>query len=302
MEITIKDSKCFTELNEGLWQKIGQTSNRHAELMTMLTQSTSSAHLFLSLNVEDSCLEIAWEDIQQVCRLFWDFPELINVLQRNREGRNPKKKIEPYSFNMNEAKKSNSHPLLNVQSSLKHAIEPEEYDIYYALFNRTDEQKQSLDWFPVWIAVCICEFENKINKELNNGEDLVELETVQNEIISKICVPLGKLLDFELREIQRIDRLMSKAQKGGQRSRRNSAMASALNTVKEDKALLIYLDGVKSKPRSLAERLKVKGMVIDFEEGNEGYIRFANAEDGDEVGWKSYLNAVSKLFPKKKSK
>lgn len=297
MKITIKDSKCFTELNEGLWQKIGQTSNRHAELMMMLAKSTSSAHLFLSLNVEDLCLEIVWEDIQQVCRLFWDFPELINVLQRNREGRNPKKKIEPYPFNMNEAKKSNNNPLSNVQSSLKHAIGPQEYDIYCALFNRTNEQKKSFDWFPVWIAVCLCEFENKINKELNNGEDLVELETLQNEIIAKICVPLGKLLDFELREIQRIDRLMSKAQKGGETSKKGSVMTSALLSLKDDKDTFISLKSASSKPRRLAERLQAKGIVVDYEEGK--HIEFCYLGKSDEFTWASYSNTVSRLFSKK---
>ena len=297
MKITIKDSKCFTELNEGLWQKIGQTSNRHAELMMMLAKSTSSAHLFLSLNVEDLCLEIVWEDIQQVCRLFWDFPELINVLQRNREGRNPKKKIEPYPFNMNEAKKSNNNPLSNVQSSLKHAIGPQEYDIYCALFNRTNEQKKSFDWFPVWIAVCLCEFENKINKELNNGEDLVELETVQNEIISKICVPLGKLLDFELREIKRVNRSIFESSKGGRNSKSSGVMKSALLLIKNDAQVLSQLNNSdETQPKVIATILQNRGVVDDFVEND--MIDFTN--DNKSKKWSTFVKEVSITFSKKK--
>lgn len=298
MKVTIRDSGCFTELKEGLWQKIGQTSDKHAALMTMLNKATLSAHGFLLLNVEDSCLKVVWEEIERVCQLFWDFPELIAVLQQNREGRNPKKKIEPYPLNLNEAKKAGHKLFPNVQSSLSYLIEPKDYEVYCALFTRTGDFKEPIDWFPVWIAACICEFENKINAELNNDTDLVELEAIQHQVIAKLCAPLGELLDFELREINRVGKLISKAQKGGETSKKRSVMTSALDSLKDDKDTLNFLKSASSKPRSLAERLQAKGIVTNFEEGKEGVIEFCYLGRSDEFSWPSYCNKVSQYFGK----
>lgn len=297
MKVTIRDFEGFIELKEELWQKIGRTSDKHADLMSMLDKATLSAHSFLALNVEDSCLKVVWEEIEQVCQLFWDFPELIAVLQQNREGRNPKKKIEPYPLNLNEAQKAGHQLVMNVQSSLSYLIEPKDYEVYCALFTRTGDSKEIIDWFPVWIAACICEFQNKINTELNNGADLIELEAIQDQVIAKLCTPLGKLLDFEIRERRRVNGLISKAKKGGQTSKKQSVMTSALDSLKDDKDTLNFLKSASSRSRSLAERLQAKGIVNDFEEGMS--IEFCYLDKSDEFTWRAYCNAVSRYFPKK---
>lgn len=298
MKITIRDSGCFIGLKEGLWQKIGQKGGKHAELMLKLDKAMLPAHGFLVESLEDCCLKLVFKEIDRVCQLFWDLPELVSVLRQNREGRRLRKKIEPYPMNMDEARKINNHPFPNVQSLLSYAIKAEDYEIYCALLTRTGGNKDPLDWFPVWIAACICELENKINTQLNNGTDLIELEASQHNIIEKICAPLGELFDFELREIKRIEMLMSTSQKGGQSSKRQSVMASAIDSVKADEPLLKYLNHAKSKPRCLAGKLKERGLVTRYEEGKGGYITFNYKGKEDEFAWESYKNSVSKIFRK----
>jgi len=159
----IRDSKCFISLNDGLWQQIGQKSQKHAELMSMLDSADLSGYGFMMNRVPIEIYERLMDEANKVCELLWNIPDLISVLGENREGRKPRGGVEIFKKEV-------------VERKVHYQLKDDDYEIYQALFNRTPSNGYMDDWFPVWIAACICIFENKIYDALNQGADLVELD------------------------------------------------------------------------------------------------------------------------------
>jgi hypothetical protein len=284
----IRDSKCFISLNDGLWQQIGQKSQKHAELMRILDSANLSAHGFLMTYVPTEIYERLMDEAKTVCELLWNVPQLINVLSENREGRKPKAGVKPFLKNV-------------IERKVNYQLESADYDVYQALFNRTPPNGHMDDWFPVWIAACICVFENKIHDALNQGTDLVELEDEQNSVISKIVRPLDELLRFEVRESKKACDKLEASKKGGGKSRKQSVMKSALAHLKSQSGDCVIAEIKKSdcpQAQVVAAILQSQNIVDDYLV--DEYIDFTH--DEAKRKWSSFDKEVSKTFGKNSGK
>ncbi len=283
----IRDSKCFISLNDGLWQQIGQKSQKHAELIKILDSANRSAHGFMMNHVPTEIYERLMDEAKTVCELFWNVPQLINVLSENREGRKPKAGVKPFLKNV-------------IERKVNYQIENADYEVYQALFNRTPSNGHMDDWFPVWIAACICVFENKIHDALNQGADLVELEDEQNSVISKIVRPLDELLRFEVRESKKACDKLEASKKGGGESRKQSVMKSALAYLKSQSGEVMQAIKDSDLPQAqvVAATLMSLNIVDDYLVGE--YIDFTS--DEAKRKWSTFDKEVSKTFGKKSGK
>ncbi|MFV7773403.1 hypothetical protein [Shewanella algae] len=279
----IRDSKCFISLNDGLWQQIGQKSQKHAELMRILDSANLSAHGFLMTYVPTEIYERLMDEAKTVCELLWNVPQLINVLSENREGRKPKAGVKPFLKNV-------------VERKINYQLESADYEVYQALFNRTPSNGHMDDWFPVWIAACICVFENKIHDALNQGVDLVVLESEQHSAIDKIMRPLDELLRFEIREWDKAHKKLEEARKAGATSpKQKSSVTDKIATVLDNQVLVDRIKGShRARPHEIALILEEKGVVERFILGES--IDFADEET---KAWRTFGNCISKLWNEK---
>ncbi|TVP10236.1 hypothetical protein [Shewanella sp. MSW] len=277
----IRDSKCFISLNDGLWQQIGQKSQKHAELMRILDSANFSAHGFMMNHVPIEIYERLMDEAKTVCELFWNVPQLINVLSENREGRKPKAGVKPFLKNV-------------IERKVNYQLENADYEVYQALFNRTPPNGHMDDWFPVWIAACICVFENKIHDALNQGADLVELEDEQNSVISKIVRPLDELLRFEVRESKKAREQRVQSQRGGGKSQKpKSVMQQEIAEVLADPELVKRIENsYKPRPHEIAIILKEKRKVDEYSVGVSIWFE----EEVKAKSWGRFSTVISELW------
>jgi len=262
------------------WFAARRLDPEQAELLDIIDSSVLSA-IKVMKQVEPVLHPSILSDAHRIAQLFVDMPELIDVVRVNREHRLLKQPIKAFSK-------------VEIITKCGHVLNEDQYSLFLALFTHQEGGRAQC---PIWIAGTIVDIHNWIFDCFSNGISILEINNGYENIIRTVLAPLKDLLDFEIREIERVDAGRANASKGAKKSRSpRSGIQQAVEDILEDESRLKILSQVATKKYEKILYWLSEDGTIEARDSEGPIVLFTT---GESVKFTSFRNTVTRVMKKK---